>query len=237
MRQTKEKYEKRDFWIKENLNYAKPHFRLEKSARIINRIARGKELDLLDVGCGPAILMRLLHTNIHYYGIDLAIHNPAPNLLEVDFLETPIGFSDKRFDIVLAQGVFEYIGSQQSQKFSEIRQVLKEEGTFILSYVNFDHLHRFIYPPYNNIQSFADFQRSLGRFFHIDRLIPTSHRWYHQEPTSRFMKTIQMRINVNIPFISPRFAVEYFCICSPRSSESADIEHSRTSEYETVLNK
>jgi hypothetical protein len=39
-------YYKRDFWIKENLNYAKPHFRLEKAARVVNRIAGGKEWDL-----------------------------------------------------------------------------------------------------------------------------------------------------------------------------------------------
>jgi hypothetical protein len=57
-------YYKRDFWIKENLNYAKPHFRLEKAARVVNRIAGGKECDLLDVGCGPAALMHLLHHDI-----------------------------------------------------------------------------------------------------------------------------------------------------------------------------
>ena len=45
---------KKDFWSKENLEYSRPHYRLEKSARIINRIARGRRCTLLDVGCGPA---------------------------------------------------------------------------------------------------------------------------------------------------------------------------------------
>lgn len=224
MRQITDKYYKRDFWIKENLDYAKPHFRLEKAARIINRIARGRELDLLDVGCGPAILMHFLHNKIHYHGIDIAMHESASNLLEMDFLETPIRFGDKRFDIVLAQGVFEYIGSHQSQKFSEIRQLLNEDGTFISSYVNFDHVHRFIYPPYNNVQSFDEFRKSLGRFFHVTRVIPTSHRWYHEEPTSRFKQAVHMRMNLNIPFFTPRFAVEYFFVCSPRVSKRPEIE-------------
>ncbi len=214
MQQTSDKYYKRDFWIKENLNYVEPHFRLEKSARIVNRIARGKTLDLLDVGCGPATLMHLLNENVHYHGIDLAIHNPAPNIIQMDFLDTPIKFHDKRFDIVLAQGVFEYIGSHQSEKFSEIKQLLKPNGKFILSYVNFGHRQRDIYKVYNNVQSFADFRNSLAGFFHIDRFFPTSHHWHHHEPNRQFMKSLQMHINMNIPFISPLFAVEYFFICS-----------------------
>lgn len=222
MRQAEERYYKRDFWFKENSNYAKPHFRLEKVARIINRIARGEKIDLLDVGCGPAILQGLLCPNISYYGIDIAIHNPAANLLEADFLETPIRFGDKRFDIILAQGVFEYVGSHQSEKLSEIRQLLNENGTFVISYVNFDHLHKFIYPPYNNVQSFEDFRTRLGRFFQVARVIPTSHRWYQQEPTSKFGKAIHMHMHMNIPFISPRFAVEYFFICSLRNSKGTE---------------
>ena len=73
-------YYKRDFWGKENLKFVEPHFRLEKAARIINNTARGRECDLLDVGCGPATLKRLLGENVHYHGIDIAIHDPAPNL-------------------------------------------------------------------------------------------------------------------------------------------------------------
>ena len=29
---------KKDFWSEENLKYSRPHYRLEKSARIINRL-------------------------------------------------------------------------------------------------------------------------------------------------------------------------------------------------------
>jgi SAM-dependent methyltransferase len=213
------KYHKRDFWAKENLSYAKPHFRMEKAARIVNRIVGGRECDLLDVGCGPATLMRLVGRNIHYYGIDIAIHDPGPNLAQTDFLESPIQFGDRKFDIILAQGVFEYAGAFQSQKFREIAQLLKAGGTFIVSYVNFDHRNKQIYWPYNNIQSFNEFYKSLEQHFHIERFFPTSHHWHHHEPHRHLMKVLQMYINVNIPFISPKLAVEYFFICSAKRSQ------------------
>lgn len=221
MQQAIDKYYKKEFWAAENLKYAQPHFRLEKAARLVNRIAHKKDCDLLDLGCGPATLMRLLNHNIRYYGIDIAIQRCAPNLLEADFVEAPIKFADKRFDIVLAQGVFEYIGGVQLRKLSEIENLLNSNGTFIVSYVNFDHRNKSIYWPYNNIQSFAAFYSSLARFFHVDRYFPTSHRWYHDEPRGGIMRAMQKHINVNIPFLSRRFAVEYFFICSKKKVEGS----------------
>jgi SAM-dependent methyltransferase len=207
-------YYKRDFWSKENLKFARIHYRLAKAARIAIRIAGGRDCTLLDVGCGPAALMQVLPPNISYYGIDIAIHEPAENLLEADFLENPIQFADKKFDIVLAQGVFEYMGEFQSQKFAEIARLLSGGGTFIVSYVNFGHRDREVYEPYSNVQSFGDFRASLARHFKIDRYFPTSHNWGHAEPNRRLVKSVNMHINANIPFISPVLAVEYFFICS-----------------------
>ena len=207
---------KKDFWRKENLKYSRPHYRLEKSARIVNRLARGKRCTLLDVGCGPATLASLLQPNIQYYGIDIAVHGPTPNLIEFDFIEAPIQFGDKRFDIVLAQGVFEYMGKFQTQKFTEIAQLLNDSGVFIVSYVNFDHRNRNIYWPYSNVQSLNDFRQSLAQHFDIHRSFPTSHNWNHSEPSREFVKTVNMHINIDIPFISQALAVEYFFICSSR---------------------
>ena len=207
---------KKDFWSNENLKYSRPHYRLEKSARIINRLARDKECTLLDVGCGPAALRRLLRPNIQYYGIDIAIHDPAPNMIEADFLETPISFGGKRFDIIIAQGVFEYVGSFQAEKFAEIAALLNDSGLFIVSYVNFAHRDKKIYWPYSNVQAIDDFRQSLEHYFKIQRFFPTSHNWHHLEPSRRLVKAPNMYINVNIPFISRALAVEYFFICSAR---------------------
>jgi len=207
---------KKGFWSEENLKYSKPHHRLEKSARIINRMSGGKECTLLDVGCGPATLMSLLRPNIRYYGIDIAIHAEAPNLVEADFVEEPIKFGDKTFDIVVAQGVFEYVGDSQARKFTEIAQILNDNGVFIASYVNFGHRNKTVYWPYSNVQPLGDFRQDLARYFTIRKFIPTAHNWNHLEPSRRLIRTANTYINFDIPFISRALAVEYFFICSKR---------------------
>jgi|SRR5271165_880355 len=210
-------YHKRDFWAKENLNYSRPHFRLEKAARLTNKIAGHRACDLLDVGCGPASLRGLLAPNIHYFGIDIAIQRPAPYLIQTDFVENTIGFGGKQFDLVIAQGVFEYVGKLQEAKFGDIQRILKSDGVFIVSYVNFDHCNRQIYWPYNNVQPFQVFRDSLSRHFHIKRYFATSHRWHHDEPRRFPMRAIQSHINLNVPLLSRLFAVEYFFVCTQKS--------------------
>ena len=211
-----QKLYKKDFWEKENLKFSRPHYRLEKASRIINELARDRKCTLLDIGCGPAALMHLLLPNIQYYGIDIAIQEPAPNLLEADLLEKPIRFGDKRFDIVLAQGVFEYLGEFQDKKFAEIARLLTSDGTFVVSYVNFGHRAKEIYWPYSNVQSFDDFRTNLAQHFKIRKLFPTSYNWRHHEPSREPFRTVNMHVNMNLPVIARILAVEYFFICSPR---------------------
>lgn len=220
-------YYKRDFWARENLKYVTPHFRLKKAARLVNKLAAGRDCKLLDVGCGPATLMRLLDHNIHYHGIDMAIHTPSPDLVQMDFVENPICFGEKKFDIVIAQGVFEYIGKVQLKKLLEISRLLRPGGRFIVSYVNFDHHKRVLYEPYNNIQIFAEFRDSVGQVFNIDRTVPTSHNWRHREPDWWLIEQIHMGINCTIPLISRLFAVEYFLVCSSREDGAANFGHSK----------
>ena len=215
------KYYKRDFWSEENLKFTRPHFRLEKAARMVNRMARGRECDLLDVGCGPGTLMRLLDSNIHYHGIDIAIHDPAPHLIEADLLAGPIRFGDKQFDIVVAQGLFEYLGEFQQRKFAEIRQLLRPGGRFVVTYINFGHHKKQIYWPYSNVQSIPEFRQSLTRHFRIIRSFPVAHNWNHGSPSRRWLRAIEMPMDLNIPVVSPLLAPEYFFICSPRAAQQA----------------
>jgi SAM-dependent methyltransferase len=218
-------YYQRDFWSKENLKFSQPHYRMEKAARIINGVAQGKECTLLDVGCGPATLMRLLQPNIHYHGIDMAIHDPAPNLLEADIVKTPIRFADKRFDIIIAQGVFEYVGDVQSEKLAEIAEILNEDGIFIVTYWNYAHRNKKVYWAHSNVQSLGDFRQDLARHFTVDRFFPASHNWFHGSPSLRLNKAVNMHINMHVPVISPLLAVEYFFICSARDSRAPEARH------------
>ena len=208
-------YYKKDFWKQENLKYSRTHYRMRKCARLVNRLAGNAECSLLDVGCGPATLSTLLSPGIEYFGIDIAIQEPAPNLMEFDFLEAPIAFADRKFDFVVAQGVFEYVGEHQEQKFAEIAELLADGGLFIASYVNFDHRARDIYQPYSNVRSFADFHRSLRKHFKVRRHIPTSHNWRHNEPGKKIFSALNMYITVHLPVVSRILAVEYFFLCSP----------------------
>ena len=216
------RYYKKDCWSIENQKFAVLHHRLQKAARLANQIAGGRPSTLLDVGCGPATLAQLLQPNIEYFGIDIAIQQPRPNLVEADILETPIGFAGREFDIVLAQGLFEYLGDHQSEKFDEIARILRPSGTFIVSYVNFGHRTPEIYRLYSNVQSFEEFSTSLGRHFTITRCLPTSLNWNHSEPNRKWLSAINMHLNANVPFVTRRLAVEYFFICSPLPPHDRD---------------
>jgi SAM-dependent methyltransferase len=216
-----EQYHKKAFWIRENLLYAEGNFRLRKCARLINELAAGRACDLLDVGCGPAALRGLLDRNIVYRGIDIAIQKPAPDLMEVDFVEQPIAYGEQRFDFVVALGVFEYVGSHQREKLIEIGRILKPGGAFIVSYINFSHVRRKILPIYNNVRPIAAMTESLTEWFNVDACFPVSHHWRQKQPGRNALPRLQMTTRWNIPVFSRRFAVEYFWICSQRQSRGA----------------
>jgi SAM-dependent methyltransferase len=213
-RQGEVRYYERDFWQTENLKFVDVHFRMAKVARLIRQLAGAQEADLLDLGCGPAALAGVLPENVHYHGIDIAIQTPAPNLLEMDILKQPISFHGKKFDLIVAQGLFEYCGDRQSQKFAEIRDLLEADGKFIVTYTNFAHRKKEIYGPYSNVQAPGDFRRDLDRYFRVTRSFPSSYNWNHSIPNRKLMKAAQARLNVDIPVVSSLLAVDRIYICS-----------------------
>ena len=219
---------KKDFWRTENLEYSRPHPRMVKVARIANSLARGRNCTLLDVGCGPATLASLLQPNIDYYGLDIAIQEPAPNLVEADLLENPIGFDGRRFNIVVAQGFFEYAGKFQSQKLAEIAGLLAEGGTFIASYVNFGHWHRFIYAPYSNVQPFPKFRASIREHFTVQRVVPTSYNLRHHDSQRKLAEALGLGTDLNIPILGPLFAIQYILLCTKRE-DAASVPPARAS--------
>jgi SAM-dependent methyltransferase len=207
---------KREYWASQSRKFAFPHYRLVKSARLIRRLSRNSDSTLLDLGCGPATLMTLLPSTVRYHGMDIAILEPAPHLIEADFLESPINFGNQRFDIIVAQGVFEYMGQMQDQKLREIAGLLKEDGRLVTTYTNFSHWRATIFHSFSNVQSIADFRANLLRYFKVDRMFPASHNWNHSQPTRRLNRELNMRVSWNIPIVSSRLAVDYFFVCSPR---------------------
>jgi SAM-dependent methyltransferase len=208
---------KRDFWADENPKYTRPHHRMLKVARLVNRLAAGTNCRLLDVGCGPATLGLLLDPNVQYYGIDIASKEPSPNLTECDILQEPISSEGAPFDLIVAQGLFEYLADSQSQKLAEISDILAPHGRFIASYVNFDHRRPDHYWPYNCIQPAAQFRDSLAEYFVIERRLPTSHNWSHHEPERPYLRMPNMYVNMNIPWVTRRLGVQYLYVCRRRT--------------------
>ena len=207
-------YRQRDYWIIQNRQYTEPSFRLHKCARMLKELANGRECTLLDVGCGPGALRHVLPPQIKYYGIDIALQEPASFMREVDFAKNPISYDGQRFDFIVGLGVLEYMGTLQNQKFQEIKSILNENGKLVVSYINFSHLGRKVWPNYNNVQSIGSMADSLKEVFKIERCFPASHHWRQKQPGRYAVRKIQMHMNFNIPVLSPWLAVEYFFVCS-----------------------
>jgi SAM-dependent methyltransferase len=206
----------KDFWGQEHHKFESPHFRLEKSARLINTMAPSGPCTLLDVGCARSSLKQLLNPNIDYFGIDISIDKPAPYLREVDILKNSIEFDGHHFDFVIAQGLFEYLGEAQEDKFREIAQILSPRGKFIVTYENFDHRRPSIYWAYTNVQKPAAFRESLEQLFIVERQLPTALNWSHSQPVRSLTKAMNTRFNLTIPVVTTKLAVEYFFVCSAR---------------------
>jgi SAM-dependent methyltransferase len=209
-------YFDKGFWKTENLRYVEPHFRLQKIGKVVNALAAGRTSSLLDVGCGPAALAFVLEDNVHYHGMDIAIQVARPNLREVDFVKSEIAWEGESFDFVVASGVFEYLGEMRLQKMEEIRRLLRPNGRLIVSYVNFQHIHRVISAIYNNVQPIASFRGELERFFTVTRSFPVAYNWQGTPPRRPFLKRLEMHFNVDVPIVARLLAVEYCFICTPR---------------------
>jgi len=210
---------RKDFWGQEHQKFEAPHFRLQKSARLINKMAPSGPCTLLDVGCARAALQPLLKPNIEYFGMDVAIGEPAANLREVDIVDNPIEFDGRQFDFVIAQGLFEYLAGVQEDKFREIAQILGPSGRFILTYENFDHRRPSIYWAYSNVQRPAEFRASLEQQFIIEHEWPTSLNWGHSQPVRPLTKAVNMALTRSIPVVTRKLAVEYYFVCSKRRGD------------------
>src|SRR6185437_3627197 len=103
-------------------------------------------------------------------------------------VESPIRFGTQRFDLVLAQGLFEYLGNAQDPKLAEVAEILRPNGAFVVSYTNFGHRRVELHPRFSNIRPAGEFRRSLERHFIVERQVPTSHNWSHGQPMRRFNK-------------------------------------------------
>ncbi len=175
----------------------------------MNRLAVGKDCRLLDVGCGPATLGLLLAPNIQYFGIDIAIQEPSPNLKECDILQEPISSEEAPFDLIVAQGLFEYLADSQSRKFAEIADLLTPDGNFIVSYVNFDHRRPDLLLALQQHSVRSSIPEQPGETLRHREAVPDRAQLEPQRAMALVRASTEHAVNRNIPFLTSRLGVEY----------------------------
>ncbi len=114
---------------------------------------------------------------------------------------------------MVALGLFEYLGDAQQEKFREIRSLLTPRGKFLVTYGNFDHHRPSVHWTYTNVQRPAAFRASLEQEFIVERQFPTALNWNQSQPVRALTKAVNMRIDRNLPLVTPSVAVEYFFVC------------------------
>ena len=115
---------------------------------------------LLDVGCGPGIIVReAVHRGFDYYGVDIAermIDVCRQRFPEIDPARFAVGriqrlqFPDRHFRALLCIGVVEYL-SDDEEAIREMARVLEPGGVAIISMPNrcspFVRWNRLVYKP------------------------------------------------------------------------------------------
>lgn len=139
--------EKLAYWENETQKYQEPHLRLKRLTGEINRLplAAGAVLDL---GCGPGTLGRLIdRSRFKYFGVDVFKQELATGVygqfdLDHDTWEQ-FPFR-RRFDVVVISGVLEYLSPVRIKELLQfIRQTLAApETAIIVTYTNFEHYAR-----------------------------------------------------------------------------------------------
>lgn len=210
-------FKKKQYWIKENYKYKDVHFRLEKIAKIINGKSK-RSADLLDIGCGTATLSNLIREDINYFGIDIAPHTKESNIKELDIVNSVIKFDERKFDVIVASGIFEYLGGYHKEKMHEISGILEEEGFFIVSFSNMKHIKKPKYSSWNNYDGISDFKKNLEEYFKVIDYYPAYHNIKYDEISNAFGKYLARKININLPFISERLGIDFIFICTTRGN-------------------
>lgn len=207
---------KASYWAVETKKYETPHRRLKRLADELNRLplSAGKVLDL---GCGPGTLGRLLdRSRLAYAGVDVF---PQPDFGgrygQFDLENGPwsdFPFAEK-FDAIVLSGVMEYLSAQRlAELFRFIKQnLLKPDGIILASYTNFDHYARqalTYHPAWTtvwSIKQLTEFWLSAG--YQVVRKYPSyyfvfnrrvySPRWWLGWLSRRFGRQIIFSLKTN----------------------------------------
>jgi SAM-dependent methyltransferase len=127
-------------WTHEGGDYDVPHLRLRQVAELA---ARARPVSLLDLGCARGMLRRLVPVE-RYVGCDF-VAPPAGaahfEFYRCDFNNEPLPDAIPTVDVAVCSGLLEYV-SDIPALVSQVRAKLADDGRFVATYVNMNHLLR-----------------------------------------------------------------------------------------------
>ncbi|HEY9514849.1 MAG TPA: class I SAM-dependent methyltransferase [Gemmatimonadaceae bacterium] len=126
-------------WNQRAQTFDRPHPRLRLIANAIARLP-GNVSTLLDIGCGPGTLRSLLPATIEYFGVDIAgdvipVREDPEHFVIADLNHEDDCFPGRRFTVVVASGMFEYV-RDPDRFLLFVERKLSPDGHFILTYLN-----------------------------------------------------------------------------------------------------
>jgi ubiquinone/menaquinone biosynthesis C-methylase UbiE len=116
-------------------------FMQKERCQVLKKLLKNESGNILVVGCGSQNEMSIVNDEAKATGIDIsevAIKKARKQFPQFNFTvadATKLPFGDKKFDCVVCSEVIEHI-KDRDKALSEIKRVLKEGGTFIITTPN-----------------------------------------------------------------------------------------------------
>ena len=139
--------------------------RFEWVARNFFADTRGKRI--LEIGCGEGSLLRMLSGRNDVYGVDISESGVEKTRAKgipcehADASNEPLPYADGFFDIAVTLETIEHVENPHRMLW-EIKRVLKEGGTLLISIPGEKVYHPFIYPGLFTRKNFTEFLESNG---------------------------------------------------------------------------
>lgn len=202
--QSKKLENKKIVWDEKTFTFDEHGCTVPRLTAIANEIKKtGYGNSVLDLGCGLAVLKKILGKDFEYFGCDISpsvvqLHNTT-NITERDLDSDPLPFQDKRFNYVVCSGIIEYLADVKKFLRDIAQSYGHERCLFLITVVNATNIHhRFEmlmghFPKYDSLwinfyslKDFLDLLREQG--FNVLRYYPLS--WVSARTLSRIFPSL-----------------------------------------------
>ena len=145
--------------------------RFEWVARVFFKNIAGKKI--LEIGCGEGSLLELISKNNEVYGVDISSSGVEKTKKKgipchlADASNERLPYEDNFFDIVISLETIEHVENPHRMVW-EIKRILKDQGTFLVSIPGSKVVHPFIYPGLFSRKNFSEFLEQ--NYFEIEKV-------------------------------------------------------------------